>query len=158
MTDMVSRRGLLQAATALGISTVAGRLDSVEAQAQEARGGRGWAQNTVYCGRICQDLGIRQFPPISNGNCRKSQACWHNFSTRWELNRRILSAPRREARSRSSLRRVIHSGHEHWFWPPLLFNLFLFRRTALPLRPTRSISRTDLVLRRRSMRSTFTTK
>ena len=39
MTDMVSRRGLLQAATALGISTVAGGLDPADALAQEARGG-----------------------------------------------------------------------------------------------------------------------
>src|ERR1700746_1459138 len=39
MTDMVSRRGLLQAATALGISTVAGGLDPAGALAQEARGG-----------------------------------------------------------------------------------------------------------------------
>lgn len=38
MTDMVSRRGLLQAATALSISTVAGGLGSVDALAQEARG------------------------------------------------------------------------------------------------------------------------
>ena len=36
MTDMVSRRGLLQAATALGISTVAGGLDPADALAQEA--------------------------------------------------------------------------------------------------------------------------
>jgi 3-oxoadipate enol-lactonase len=39
MTDMVSRRGLLQAATALGISTVAGGLDPADALAQEAHGG-----------------------------------------------------------------------------------------------------------------------
>src|ERR1700732_2857939 len=38
MTDMVSRRGLLQAATALGISTVAGGLDRADALAQEAHG------------------------------------------------------------------------------------------------------------------------
>ncbi len=37
MTDMVSRRGLLQAATALGISTVAGGLDSADAFPQDAR-------------------------------------------------------------------------------------------------------------------------
>jgi hypothetical protein len=39
MTDMVSRRGLLRAATALGISTVAGGLDPADAPAQEALGG-----------------------------------------------------------------------------------------------------------------------